>query len=100
MSKTKADLLKEIKKLEKEVQGLEEEQGECPNCDGFEGCPECEENDQMRQSLEEDNNELCDRVQELEDRIEELENEQIDIEELASVSSDLADLQYKIDALI
>ena len=99
---TKAELLDEIKDLEKEVQGLEEEQGECPNCDGndFDDCPNCDELRSEVRSLEDDVEEKDDEIQDLENKIYDLENEQVDTEELAAVSSDLADLQYKIDAMI
>jgi len=100
---TKAELLEEIKDLEKEVQSLEEEQGECPNCDGegdFGDCPNCDELRSEVRSLEDDVEEKDDEIQDLENKIYDLENEQVDTEELAAVSSDLADLQYKIDAMI
>lgn len=99
----KDELLEEIKDLEKEVQALEEEQGECPNCDGagnFDDCPDCDELRNEVRSLEDDADEKDEEIDKLNNEIDELRENQQDVYELQSISCDLSDLQHKIDCMI
>lgn len=97
---TKSELIERIEELESEVSDLEmrvDDQDEC----------ECQfENDMEITDLKSEKEELEDRVEELEgevsdleNRVNELENQEIDIDELDSVTSNLQDALNTVQSI-